>query len=425
MVEAAKARNRNSVAALINARADVNTALPDGSTALAWAAYHDDAGMVDLLLKAGAKVTADEYGETPLTLACANGNARIVEKLLQAGADANAARWNGETALMIAARFGSPQSVAMLIKHGAKPDSVETRKGQNALMWAAAEGNAEAVEILLKASANPNLASKAGFTPLVFAVFKGDAKSVSMLAAAGAKPDVRIPGGTNALLVAMSSGKLDVADVLISSGANLASKDPAGYTPLHMAVQSGDLDLVKKLIAKGADVNVKSNKGAAATGRGGAGGRGRVILVGEQTPLLLAARANRLEIMRALVAAGADPAPSAQDGATLLMAAAGSGRVEVVQYAYELSPDLKALTETKQTAVHAAVSAPLSNSSPAEICKVIQFLADKGADVDAADASGRTPLGAARGVAGLENAVELLTKLITASGGEPKAQPKR
>ena len=47
--------------------------------------------------------TADEYGETPLTLACANGDAALVEKLLKAGADANAARWDGETALMIAA----------------------------------------------------------------------------------------------------------------------------------------------------------------------------------------------------------------------------------------------------------------------------------------------------------------------------------
>ena len=61
-----------------------------------------------------------------------------------------------------------------------------------------------------------------------------------------------------------------------------------------------------------------------AGGRGGGGGFFRGPS-GEQTPLMLAARANQLEVMKALVEAGADPKLSAQDGSTLLMAAANSG----------------------------------------------------------------------------------------------------
>src|ERR1019366_2113739 len=101
--DAVKRRDHKAVTLLVAQHADVNQAQPDGATALAWAAYLDDAATAESLLTAGAKAnTSDEYGETPLTLACANGNALLVGKLLQAGADAKVSRWNGETALMIA-----------------------------------------------------------------------------------------------------------------------------------------------------------------------------------------------------------------------------------------------------------------------------------------------------------------------------------
>ena len=65
-------------------------------------------------------------------------------------------------------------------------------------------------------------------------------------------------------------------------------------------------------------------------------GSGRGGLSGEQTPLMVAAKAGRLDAMKALVAGGADPKLKAQDGdCTLIMSAAGSGHVEVVKYAYE------------------------------------------------------------------------------------------
>ena len=81
LIDAIKDQNRKAVLQLIAAHADVNAALPDGSTPLAWAAYEDDTETVDALLKAGAKVaTVDQYGETPLTLACANGNATVVDE---------------------------------------------------------------------------------------------------------------------------------------------------------------------------------------------------------------------------------------------------------------------------------------------------------------------------------------------------------
>ena len=424
LVDAIRDQNRKAVLALISNKADVNAPQPDGSTPLAWAAHEDDATVVTALLKAGAKANvADEYGETPLTQACANGNAAIVKQLLDAGADANAARWNGESALMIAAGSGNPEVLKQLIDHGAKVEATESIKGQTPLMWAVAHGHAEAVDVLIKAGAKVNATSKAGFSPLVFAAIQGNPKSAESLIAAGAEVNYAVPAGLSPLLVAVTAKRNAVADVLVAHGADVKAKDRTGNTALHIAAQLGDVNLSKALLAKGADVNAKTNKQQAAGGRGGGGFfRGPS---GEQTPLMLAARANHTDVMKALVAAGADPKIRAQDGGTLLMAAANSGHVDPVAYAWELDPAaIKAQTETKSEVMHASVTGSLQVSTQDEVCKVVKFLADKGADLDPLDANGRTPIMIAN-VLPIDKAVDLITSLIQASGAEPKVKTTR
>lgn len=427
LVDAIRDQNRKAALALITGKsADVNALQPDGSTPLAWAAHEDDATVVAALLKAGAKVNvADEYGETALTQAAANGNAAVVKLLLDAGADANAARWNGETALMIAAGSGNPEVIRQLLAKGAKVEAVETIKGQTPLMWAVAKGHAEAVEVLIKAGAKVNAVSKSGFSPLVFAAIEGTPKSAEVLIAAGAEVNYAVPAGLTPLLVAVTGKKNAVADVLVAHGADVKGKDRTGNTALHIAAQLGDVNLCKALVAKGADVNAKTNKQQAMGGRGGGGGGFFRGPAGEQTPLMLAARASHPDVMKVLVAAGADAKLRAQDGSTLLMAAANSGKLDPVKYAWELDPEaIKAQTETKSEVMHASVTGSLQVSTQDEICRVVEFLASKGADLDPLDASGRTPIMIAN-VLPIDKAVDLITKMIKASGAEPKVKTTR
>jgi ankyrin repeat protein len=200
--------------------------------------------------------------------------------------------------------------------------------------------------------------------------------------------------------------------------------------PLHTAAQNGNLDLVTKLLAKGANPNAKTPKTPAGGGRGGAaaggggGGFGRGAS-GEQTALMMAAKANHEDIMKVLVEHGADTKVKAQDGTTLLMAAVGSGHVGVVKYAYQFDQDMKAATDTGNTLMHAAVTGTLgANATQADICEVIQFIADKGAPLDEKDARGRTPIDVAD-VAPIDKAVELMTALIIKSGAQPVHPSKR
>src|SRR5450759_3804676 len=299
-----------------------------------------------------------------------------------------------------------------------------SRKGQTAPMWAAAEGHPEVVQVLVDHKADIQAASKSGSTALVFAAIRNDAKSVRMLLAAGANANFALPDGTKILLVAASHKSMLAADALADGGADPNVADRGGNTPLHTAAQAGDVELAKKLLAKGADANARTAK-AAAGGRGGAGGSGFFRQVaGEQTPLLVAAEANRPEAMRALVAGGADAKLKAQDGTTLLMAAAGRGNVEAVKYAYELDPTVTAVNATTSTVMHASVAGTMQNSTRAEICKLIQFLADKGAPLDEKDGRGRTPIDVADGLP-IDKAVDLLTDLIKKSGATPKTPSKR
>jgi hypothetical protein len=70
------------------------------------------------------------------------------------------------------------------------------------------------------------------------------------------------------------------------------------------------------------------------------------------------------------------------------------------------------------------VAGTMQNSTQPEICKVIQFLADKGAPLDEKDARGRTPIDIADGLP-IDKAVDLLTELIKKSGATPKTPSKR
>src|SRR5262249_38696171 len=142
------------------------------------------------------------------------------------------------------------------------------------------------------------------------------------------------------------------------------------------------------LLAKGADPSARNAK---ALMRGAPAAGPFRPPAGEITPLHVAARANQLEIMKALLAAGSDPKLKGEDGTTLLMQAGGRTNIEVVKLAYELDPDVKAGTESRATVMHAAVTG-VGGADQKEICKVIQFLAEKGTPLDERNDRGRTPI---------------------------------
>jgi ankyrin repeat protein len=452
LVEAVKRGSDPAVIRLlIEAAAPVNAIEADGATALAWAAHRDDLAAADLLLRAGADPKlANTYGVTPLALACVNRSAAMVGALLEAGADPNQTRWTGETALHSCARTGTAEAVRLLLNRGAKVNAIEERQGHTALMRAVVGKHPDVVRALLDAGADVHVRSKGGFTALLFAAQEGDLESTRLLLAAGARvneetkrgPDARrdLVGGEcilnipndppcfvpaenpSPLIMAAASGHEAVALLLLEHGADPRAADLYGWTAVHHAIpegwnaMSGFLfrpfhdpirrpnmpALVDALLARGANPNARVirrfSRLAMFTFRENnpVGG----------TPLVLAAAAGDVGIMRRLLDAGADLALTLQDGTTALMLAAGAKRLadgasqehspreaaralEAVKLLVALGADVNAPDASGQTALHHAASIRADG--------IIRFLAARGAHLDAKDRRGLTPYEVAAG----------------------------
>jgi ankyrin repeat protein len=421
----------------------VNKTEADGTTSLHYAVRNDDAQLVDRLIRAGADVkAANRYGITPLYLACVNGNAAIIEKLLKAGADANAVSSEGETALMTAARTGNVDAVKVLLAHGADVNARETWHGETALMWAVSQKHAAAARELIAKGADVNARSTTnkwerqnsaeprekwlplgGLTVLEFAARQGCVDCVPVLVQAGADINAVDQDGITPLLSAMINGHYDVANVLIEKGANPNIADRTGRTPLYSAGDDhtmpasnrpspkeidnevSSLDLVKALIVRGANISAQLKQQQPYRTKLDRGDD--TMLTTGTTPLLRAAKAGDIAVMKILLAVGADPKLTQRNGINPLMAAAGLGTkeedttgrrktqaeaIEAIKLCLESGVDVNAVDSRGQTALHGAAFQGFDD--------VVQFLAAHGAKLDVKDKQGKTPLDSAKGLAG-------------------------
>jgi ankyrin repeat protein len=462
LIETVKSGNVDAVRALLKERVDVNARQGDGATALHWAVHRNDGSVVDLLLRAGATPDlADDTGATALYLACVNRSGPMVERLLQARANPNAALVSGETVLMTCARTGEATGVRALLTRGANVNATEPGHHQTALMWAAAQSQPKAVEALLEGGADVRARSRSytqtvtsevtqragreelnytvprgGSTPLLFAARSGDAESARLLIEAGADVNDELPDGASALVVAAHSGHTSAATLLLEKGAD-PNAAAVGYTALHAAVLRGDLNLVKVLLAHKANPNAQITKGMPVR-RTSQDFELPKTLMGA-TPYLLAAKFLEADIMRALAASGADTRLPMNDGATPLLAAAGMGIVapaqderrgtnrrglaiidggtvepesqvvEAVSAALTLGSDINGTNPAGETAVHIASAQGYDS--------VVKLIVERGADLNARNAKGLTPLGALVARAGGRGSRTSTIDLLRSLGG--------
>lgn len=441
LVDAVKKGDIASVRALAKQKVDVNATQGDGATALHWAAYLDDGESAELLIRSGANVNkANDVGMTPLMLASTNGSPAMVARLLRAKANPNVALESGETALMAAARSGSAESVRQLLIAGADVNAKESWRDQTALMWAVAQQRTGVVQALIEGGAKIEARTKAwyelvnptgsedgtgvewvqqgGFTPLLFAAREGNVESARLLLEKGANVNDVAANGASALVIAAHSDNPELARFLLDRGAD-PNKADAGYAAIHLAILHADVELVKQLLAHGANPNLLLER-ATAGRRSSQELQLRPAVLGA-TPFWIAARFGLPQIMQVLAASGANPLfvkmtsvpeivqPSEVNGRplpepagmTTLMAALAPENIrrrlltptanaeepvvlEAVKLATGLGVDVNAVDEEGDGAMHRAVRLRFNS--------VVEFLAERGARLDARNKLGQTPL---------------------------------
>jgi cytohesin len=461
----------------------------DGTTPLHWAAHNNDAAAVDKLIKAGANVNAkNEYGSTPLLEAAGNDNTVIIEKLLKAGADPNVSGPDGMTALMMVARNPNVKASKLLLDHGANVNAAEQQRKQTALMWAAAQNQGAMVKLLVAGGSDVN--ARALVNPTATAMFS-DATPLEWVSNVTAEPRAtyRTPGGMTALLYATREGCLECVRSLVDGRANMDLPDPEGVTPLIMAVTNMHFNVAAYLIKAGAnvdkwdlwgrnalysavDVNTIPHGGRADRPSldettavqvmemlldaganpnlqlkllppfrnvGADRGVDQMLTIGA-TPLLRAAKALDAPAISLLLKHGANPNLPNMRGTTPTMAAAGLGSVDA---------DTRGVYTTEDTAMRSVESLKLILDAGGEINAkdnirgqtplhgaafwgwnpAVELLVARGADLNAKDNQGKTPIDSALGKAGgnsrggqridvHEDTAELLRKLMAAKGSQ-------
>jgi ankyrin repeat protein len=315
----------------------------DGSTPLQWAAFQGDVAEAKRLIKAGADVRAiNAYGVNAMQLAADSGNTELIALLLKAGADPDSPNADGETALHLVARAGDVQAAKLLLKAGAKVDPRENFGGQTPLMWAAARRHPAMVELLASKGANVNARGairdyqrvataesraksldRGGFTPLLYAARENCGECVAILLKHKADVNLGDPSDVSPLSVAMLNANWDIARRLVEAGADVNQWDWYGRAPLHVAIgnlqaannrnpldndqpnKATGRDLVNLLVERGANPNQQQHFGA--SGFGGAGDRGL-------TPFLAACGTGNIEVVKLLLAHGANVHLATADG---------------------------------------------------------------------------------------------------------------
>lgn len=184
-----------------------------GVSALMWSIYSGQILVRDFLL-----VELERTGATPdIFEAAATGNVTALGSSLAAQPNlVHEKSTDGWTPLHLAAAFGTPEAVQLLLERRAAVDAVSTNPQTNQPLHAAlALGrNPETIRLLLAAGADPNARQTAGYTALFSAAAANRRDLAEILIAHGANPSLQNDFGQTAATFARERNHAELADWL-------------------------------------------------------------------------------------------------------------------------------------------------------------------------------------------------------------------
>lgn len=316
----------------------------------------------------------DHMGNTPLHIAASCDHLLCLSALVKEGADIEHRNENGDTPLVYAARCEASQSVMALISLGANVDA-RNRTGESALVYASITGHLESVRVLLAAGAQPD-------SSMTAVIRHGKIEVARYFVENGAWSESK----RSPLVVATLLNRNEFVRLFVELGMDInkgSSHD--GTTPLRAAISVNNIGMVRLLLSLGAEVTDDTMENC----------------VPFSTDVIFSAlyecasHTTKVQAFNTAAATGnvhrlrimdlEDVDSPDSTGLTALWLSVAGGHAECVNHLVLRGADAT-FTQNGTTMVHTAV---------VSCYHCIPALVNSGADVNAVDIEGATPLGIA------------------------------
>ena len=311
-----------------------------------------------------------QISRTALEMAIKGNQKLVVEKLLEYGANPNETNQAGDRILTVAIQMGDIDIVRLLLEFGAEdwPNTADP-----ALHTAIRLGQKGAVRVLLSGERRTkiNAKNKTGITALHEAITQLNKDIVMLLLDMGAKPEEATPFGATSLVTAFQcrndpsywADQIEIMQLLLDHGACTPQEGDVGASMLADATEAGWHQVVVLLLGHGADPNVMDASG--------------------RTPLCVAAKKERVEILQTLVENGRIQVDKPDDaGNTPLYA--GSMSAEITRMLLAKGADVNARNSDGNTPLHQACCNGNGD--------VVRLLKGSGANLDCLNSAGKSVL---------------------------------
>ncbi|XP_030060910.1 ankyrin repeat and SAM domain-containing protein 6 [Microcaecilia unicolor] len=358
-----------------------------GNAPLQLAAGGGHEPLVRMLLRKGAAVDSrNHYGWSPLMQAARFGHLDVAVILLENGADVNAQNRLGASVLTVTSRGGHINMVKLLLESGAFVDNYDhfdvnimnnngNREGLpdiTALMTAAQYGHEAIVCLLLEWGADANYTVRTtGWSPLMLASLYGRVSVAQQLVDRGADPDHINVLDKTPFEIALAFKHKDMKNYLDALTTVRPKTDEEKRRPdVFHALKMGHFQLVKDIIdEEPSQVNLINGDGA--------------------SPLMIAAVTGKLDLVQLLVEKNADT--NKQDnihGWTALMQATYHGNKEVVLYLLSQGADVNLRAKNGYTAFDLVM---LLNDPDTELVRLLASVCMQ-VDKEKCKQKGKSPL---------------------------------
>ena len=358
LILASEAGHEEVVQTLVLAGANINLQDSIGQTALVVSKTIE---IFSLLLKSNADINILTHkGSIPLITASALGHLSVVEMLLvEYNNDPNVQNKEGCTALILTSQNGHYQVVEILLKNGVDPN-IHDNQGWTALIFASQNGHYQVAEILLQKGADPNIHVNNGWTALIFASQNGHYQVIEILLKKGADPNIQGEGGVTALMVASMEGNSDIIEVLLRYNANphyFVTSEGVSFDSFACAAANGNIECVN-IFLKHTELSLKSLSigwycacyyGHAPIIRLLSN---RVDIVSDQTDLIISCAEGDLgSVVDQLMSGKITPDVQFVHGVTPLMISSSCGHIDIVEALITAGANVNKIDEFGHTAL--------------------------------------------------------------------------